>query len=132
MIRLRPHHGMCLYFFQGKGYSSAFVENMAHYRQLLLREDPMIRLTLGTDDLCAKCPHNQNGVCDSADKVKDYDAKVLEYCGLQAGAEMHYSTFSRLVECKILKTGKRTEICGRCQWDPLCAIRHISYNLRLI
>ena len=27
-LKLRAHHGMCLAFFEGKGYSSAFTENM--------------------------------------------------------------------------------------------------------
>ena len=27
--RIRPHHGMCLYFFEGKGYSEGFTKHMA-------------------------------------------------------------------------------------------------------
>ena len=27
-IRLRPHHGMCFQFYNGKGYSEEFTENM--------------------------------------------------------------------------------------------------------
>ena len=26
--RIRPHHGMCLYFFEGKGYSEGFIKHM--------------------------------------------------------------------------------------------------------
>ena len=35
MIRLRPHHGMCLAYFEGKGYSDDFTENMQHMLELL-------------------------------------------------------------------------------------------------
>ena len=35
---IRAHHGMCLYFFQGKGYSGEFVENMAKMREILVTE----------------------------------------------------------------------------------------------
>lgn len=28
MICLRPHHGMCLAYFEGKGYSDGFTVNM--------------------------------------------------------------------------------------------------------
>ena len=30
-LKLRAHHGMCLAFFEGKGYSSAFTENMEKF-----------------------------------------------------------------------------------------------------
>ena len=35
MIRLRPHHGMCLAYFEGKGYSDGFTGNMQHMLELL-------------------------------------------------------------------------------------------------
>ena len=35
VIPLRAHHGLCLRFFQGKGYSGAFVENMAQKKAML-------------------------------------------------------------------------------------------------
>jgi len=43
-ISLRAHHGLCLHFFQGKGYSGAFVENMAR-KKAMLEENPLVRLT---------------------------------------------------------------------------------------
>ena len=35
VIPLRAHHGLCLRFFQGKGYSGAFVENMARKKAIV-------------------------------------------------------------------------------------------------
>lgn len=37
IIPLRAHHGLCLHFFRGKGYSGAFVENMARKKAMLER-----------------------------------------------------------------------------------------------
>lgn len=33
VYRIRAHHGMCFSFFQGKGYSGEFTENMHPVRQ---------------------------------------------------------------------------------------------------
>ena len=33
--RIRPHHGMCLYFFEGKGYSEGFTKHMAEVKEWL-------------------------------------------------------------------------------------------------
>ena len=56
IYRIRAHHGMCLAFFQGKGYSGAFVENMANMKAIL-EENPDILLLDGPDDICAACPN---------------------------------------------------------------------------
>ena len=37
--RIRPHHGMCLYFFEGKGYSNTFSEHMAQVKEELLQNN---------------------------------------------------------------------------------------------
>ena len=120
MIRLRPHHGMCLYFFQGKGYSGEFIRNMTEYKALLETEDPLIELAEGVDDICAKCPNNKNGQCTSIDKVNHYDAQVLQICGLETGSTMHYKDFSQNVLEKILRSGRHSQICGNCRWNALC------------
>lgn len=54
-ISLRAHHGLCLHFFQGKGYSEAFVENMAR-KKAMLEENPLVRLTDQADEICRACP----------------------------------------------------------------------------
>ena len=120
MIRLRAHHGMCLYYFKGKGYSDTFVENMCRYKELLENDDPVIELTAATDDLCAVCPHNHEQLCDTAAKVLNYDKKVLELCNLREGEKISYNDFSAKIKSRIIKSGKRPKICGNCQWSDLC------------
>ena len=120
-MTIRPHHGMCLAFFQGQGYSAGFTAHMAQVKELLHREDPEVCLRPETDILCNRCPHNERGICSAAEKVERYDRAVLELCALSPGQHMRWSRFSRLVETRILSAGRREEICSDCQWNGLCA-----------
>lgn len=117
IYRLRAHHGMCLPFFRGAGYSGAFVENMTRMKGIL-EENPTICLMDSTDDICAACPNRLEESC--AEKASRYDREVLSRCGLSAGQQMSYRDFSRQVVETILRPGKREEICGDCQWSSLC------------
>lgn len=119
IYHIRAHHGMCLAFFQGKGYSEGFAEHMGRIKREL-EENPKILLTAGTDDICSCCPHCVAGVCRSVEKTAAYDRKVLELCGLEPGAELEWKVFERLVKERILDRGKRKAVCGDCQWDSLC------------
>ena len=117
VYKIRAHHGMCLSFFQGKGYSGDFVENMARMKAILA-ENPEIILMDGPDDICAACPNRLTETC--AEKASRYDREVLRRCGLSAGERLPYREFSRKVIETILRPGKRAEICGDCQWSSLC------------
>ena len=117
VYKIRAHHGMCLPFFRGEGYSGAFVENMTRMKKIL-EENPEICLVAGSDDICAACPNRLTESCD--EKACRYDRQVLARCGLKPGDRMPYLTFSALVEKAVLRPGKREEICGDCQWSSLC------------
>lgn len=120
--RIRPHHGMCLYFFEGKGYSEGFTKHMAEVKEWLLGKNgpSFLKLVGATDEICSACPHNKGGSCESAEKVDRYDAGVLKYTGLTAGQEMTFAEFERIVEEKILQPGYGKTICGDCQWRDIC------------
>ena len=119
-LTIRPHHGMCLAFFQGKGYSGGFTAHMAQVKESL-EQDPAVRLVVGGDEICTCCPNLRGGVCTAADKVERYDRAVLAACGLEDGAVLPWRRFAQLVDGRILAPGRRQEICGDCQWDTLCA-----------
>ena len=119
IYRIRAHHGMCLAFFQGKGYSREFTEHMEKIKREL-EKNPMVCLEDEADDICVCCPHCVSTVCRSAEKVAAYDRKVLALCGLEAGAELEWKVFEELVKKKILDQGKRKAVCRDCQWDSLC------------
>lgn len=120
MIEIRAHHGMCLFYFKGKGYSSDFTKHMAQAKEMLECGNPIVRIVTKTDYICASCPNNEKGVCTSCGKVACYDSSVLEYCELSENCEMLFSEFQRLVKEKILIPGNRSKICGNCQWNELC------------
>ncbi|MDO5400615.1 MAG: DUF1284 domain-containing protein [Eubacteriales bacterium] len=126
-IRLRAHHGMCLAFFEGKGYSTAFT---AHMQQVLdgIAGDPTVELVTQGDIVCSACPNLADGVCVTAEKVLRYDSQVLALCGLEAHTRLPWSAFSRLVTERILLPRRRESICGDCQWNTICKAREESPN----
>ena len=87
--KIRPHHGMCIAFFKGKGYSEEFT---AHMKDIIkeLENNPLVCLKVNTDEFCSKCPYNMQGICESADKVAGYDEEVLKSCGLSDGTVLPY------------------------------------------
>ncbi len=118
--KLRPHHGLCIQFFRGEGYSPKFVRNMTKIIEKL-EENPEIQLISGADDLCRTCPNRVGEVdCRSDEKVLCYDAAVLKLCGLESGERLLWQEFSQRVYQEILNRNLREEICGECQWTELC------------
>ena len=119
-MKLRPHHGMCLAFFVGEGYSGGF---SAHMAQVLASLTPefAVQLSVSADTICSQCPNNLDGLCRTAEKAARYDQAVLTRCGLRAGRELPFSQFTALVQRRILDPGLRQSICGDCQWNSLCA-----------
>lgn len=118
-IPLRPHHGMCLAYFKGEGYSDGF---SAHMQEMLdiFQKGAKIQLHADTDEICSACPNNEKGCCSSFSLVEAYDNAVLDLCGLENGQIMEFDDFTDIVQKKILASGKRKEICGNCQWNSIC------------
>ena len=123
-IPLRPHHGMCLAYFKGEGYSNGF---SAHMQEMLdiFQKGAKIQLHADTDEICSACPNNREGQCTDLTLVEKYDNAVLEACGLadgelENGQIMEFDDFTDVVQKKILASGKRKEICGNCQWNSIC------------
>ena len=112
---IRPHHGMCLAFFIGNGYSTGFTAHMQEMLELFTKGADVC-LTVKTDEICSACPNNSQGICEAAEKVKRYDNAVLAECGLKEGQKLAFPEFTEAVQKKIIETGKRTKICGDCQW----------------
>lgn len=90
MIYLRPHHLLCTQGYSGKGYSEGFVSHMNEVvDELRNRPGTKITLTFSTDTLCSCCPHKEGeDLCDTQEKVKRFDQKVVDYFGLE---EKEYS-----------------------------------------
>ena len=126
-LRLRPHHGLCIYYFRGSGYSEEFTEHMKEVIRSL-KDNPRIILTVGEDEVCSSCPNRTPRGCSESQKAESYDRKVLELCGLfgsQNGPggsenELRWEEFRQAVVSRIIRAGKRREVCGNCEWDGLC------------
>lgn len=120
LLLLRPHHGMCMVYFKGRGYSSAFSLHMAETIDFLRRENPLLKLVLDWDEVCSVCPNQASGSCHASGNALRYDRAVLEHCAFQEGEIVRASDFFERVERCILTAGRREQICGSCQWNALC------------
>lgn len=118
-IFIRPHHGMCLAYFKGVGYSDAF---SVHMKKMLdiLEKGATVKLHVDTDAICFACPNNKNGHCESRCLVAKYDRDVLSMCHLTEGEEIDFHSFTAKVQKHILAAGKRSEICAGCKWEYIC------------
>ena len=120
-VLLRPHHGMCLAYFKGEGYSDGFSAHMKEVLDNLQNGDGMdVQLHVGTDEICSACPNNKDGQCTDSALVEKYDNAVLEACGLADGELLDFDDFTAKVQKVLLASGQRTEICGGCKWNDIC------------
>lgn len=118
MLTLRPHHLLCTEFFEGRGYSDKFTENM--YRVISeLEKNPEIFLAVKSDRICSECPKN----CISG-KAFSYDMKMLEYCKLNENNVFRYDDLKQKVKSEILEKNLLKDICGDCQWYSICGKRN--------
>ena len=90
-------HGMCLAYFEGKGYSDGFTVNMQKMLEFF-EKGADIELTVSGDEICKECPNLKEGSCVSAGLVEAYDRKVLEACGLSEKAQMRFQEFVENVQ----------------------------------
>lgn len=118
-IKIRAHHGLCTHYFEGKGYSDIFSSHMAKIIELL-DTNPMVEIITECDEICQKCPNLIEGVCNTADKVNDYDQAVLGKCNLKANTEINWLDFKNQVVKNIIANGKIKEICADCEWTEIC------------
>lgn len=128
-MRLRAHHGMCLAFFEGKGYSAGFTAHMAKILERLEQENPTVEIVAEADCICRGCPNLTDGLCEKADPVARYDKAVLILCGIEEHSALPWRAFAARVTEYILSKGKRADICGNCQWSAICEGKEPLYRL---
>ncbi|MDE5946252.1 MAG: DUF1284 domain-containing protein [Oscillospiraceae bacterium] len=119
VLKIRPHHGLCTEFFEGKGYSDSFTENMYNVISLL-EKNPEVKIIIDTDDICSGCPENIDNRCISFKKVKDYDKKVLEYCKISENDMIYWKDFKTKIKSEILEKNLLKDICSNCRWYKIC------------
>ena len=117
---IRPHHMLCLQFFEGKGYSDEFVDNMMCVRQRLEQENPTVNIVEETDDICSDCPNCIGGKCKDEESVKGHDARVYEQVIHEVGKCASWKDITDAIQKNIIKAGKVREVCVQCQWSDIC------------
>lgn len=119
MIRIRPHHLLCMKGFRGKGYSGEFIQNM--YRviaDIRGNNDIEIELRLGLDAICKCCPNVEESTkCKAHDKVNHLDSRILEVLNILEGTYKYREIDDTLR--KVLTLRKFKEICEKCSWYSL-------------
>ncbi|MBD5143189.1 MAG: DUF1284 domain-containing protein [Oscillospiraceae bacterium] len=125
-FNLRPHHGLCIAFFEGRGYDDNFTQHMKKMISILQEQNPKIQLVSESDIICSHCPHQKNKLCDSDCKVQRYDKAVLKVCNLQENQVLHWSEFCEIIYKKILSSKPIYEICVNCQWLAICQKKKIE------
>ena len=140
MIHLRPHHGVCLLNFRGRGYSDEFSQNMATMQaRLMAAPESEICITRGADDLCAKCPNLRDSMStDDSGETDDscaecpnrrgadctsthpplFDENVLRLTGFQYGQRLTWRTFTDATGP--ISLHRLDEACPGCEWLALC------------
>ncbi len=118
MLRLRPHHFLCILGFRGLGYDATFTNNMKQVVDRYFRGEE-VEVVEGLDDICAKCPHNSTQGCSLfGENVARLDRKVASLLGLHfreryASREL----LERIAEKIDVETFR--ELCGGCPWRTL-------------
>lgn len=128
-MHLRPHHLLCIQKFTGHGYDADFT---AHMKSVVseLKEKPNTPITIvqECDDLCKRCPNNENGICASLDKVAFMDSSVLGVCSLTYGERIPWITAALRARKQIFETEKFQTVCACCQWFELCKNTEVCYE----
>lgn len=117
---LRPHHALCAQFFVGKGYSEAFVAHMRRVLTALDHPGACVSLVDACDGICADCPNNRNGVCETDAKVRAIDRRALAAMGLSFGDTLLWRDLCELAKRKILTPNRLSAVCGDCEWIDVC------------
>ncbi|MCU0577450.1 MAG: DUF1284 domain-containing protein [Desulfobacterota bacterium] len=124
-MKLRPHHLLCIRFFsmEPPGRGGDFDDLCRRIRGMMSSGDGTpVEVAEGIDDLCACCPHLGNGRCESPfgdeDKVRKWDARVIEGLGLRCGETRSAADLKGLIDGKAPLRFCRE----RCPWRTVCDV----------
>lgn len=117
---IRPHHLLCLQFFEGKGYSDDFVEHMTKIHKMLLNENPKISLVKGVDDICKNCPNNVGGKCNKEESVSGNDKRTYEAIKDDVNGDETWEELTEIVYKNIINKGRLKQVCETCRWSDIC------------
>jgi uncharacterized protein len=125
LLRIRPHHLLCVLTFAGNGYSPEFVANFQRIANLIASGSHTLEIVFGPDDICSTILADPECHCRNAG-VLDRDRLAVEALTtlLPSPIEEHSrlqldpDTLNQLRTA--FKTGSIRKACHGCQWSPLC------------
>ncbi len=129
VLRLRPHHILCNRFLplDGLNRGEEFARVVQEIKELTESAgEQIIVVTEGPDQLCCRCPDYRNDRCGNPlgdeEKVRRWDAKVLDGLGIACGEEMTATALLALVREKA-----PLDFCReRCGWKSFCGVALID------
>ena len=127
MIKIRPHHLLCMRAYIGNGYSEEFkiemekvIKELKVYNEFLKSDNlnndiKKVNIVFNTDSLCEKCPNKLcENKCASQEKVSLIDEKMIKYFSIKEGIQ-NYIDLENQVYNKINEE-IFDDICKECQW----------------
>ena len=118
MIKLRPHHILCIAHYEGSGYSEEFNLKMEEVIKRLETGEGFT-LVFDGDDLCSSCPNLINGICKTEEKVRRYDSMTANLLNVGDGQSFTKGVFEVAKE-RIYEANKFDTICSDCEWSYIC------------
>lgn len=118
MIKLRPHHILCIAHYEGNGYSEEFNLKMKEIIKRLETGEEF-KLVFDGDDLCSSCPNLTNSICKTEDKVRRYDNMTAELLNISEDQNLTKDIFAS-AKSKIYEANKFDLICSDCEWSYIC------------
>jgi hypothetical protein len=121
MARLRGHHLICLFFFEGGLGNKAFGLKRQHI-VAGIEAGESVEVVAGADDLCASCPRLTGDRCaykDGAEEeIRKLDTMALGYLNLLPGSSV---LWREIAECVVNATGSWFSLfCEGCDWVSTC------------
>lgn len=125
MVRLRPHHLLCMLTYAGKGYSPEFIANFDRVTSLVASGTETIQITFAPDDICSPlltdpaCHCRNQNVLDR-DHLASTALSALLQTPIAENATVALTT-DRLDHMRhAFQSGSIRKACEGCQWVPLC------------
>lgn len=117
VVRLRGHHLLCLFGYQGMGYSEEFIAGMSAVVRRLRQPDTRVEIVAGPDDICAACPKRENERCRrSTEHARDN--AVLAAVKLPIGHIDNAAVlFATVAAC--ITPERQAILCDGCSWQAL-------------
>ena len=120
ILRLRPHHLLCLLKYTGHGYDERFTDHMNRIAEILKNNpDTAVQIIKGPDELCAMCPNLKRGICVSEEKVRNMDRAASAVMNVRSG---NIRVWKELMEKAqvLFEACKEDAVCKDCSWAELC------------